>query len=493
MSLVPLKIPPGIYRNGTKYQSMGRWYDGSLIRFFQGSIMPVGGWVKATTDALTGIGRAIHTWLSNDGDRWAAIGTEQKLYAFNGGTLFDITPSGFTPGRSSSFAGFGYGFGPYGDGDYGDPPVVSGLIEAATWALDNWGQYLIACMSGDGRVYKWELNTAALAAQLTNAPVDNVGAFVTPQRAVVCYGAEGVPRRVKWSDHEDITEWTASATTTAGEVDVETKGKFVGHLKVSGGTLLGTTVDVHLMEFIGSPFIYSIRKVGDACGFLSRNAGVAIDRGAVWMGQNSFYVYDGSVRPLPSEVNDHVFTNLNRVQSAKVVAGHNALYNEVWWFYPSSDSEENDSYVVYNYRENHWNIGTLARTAWAEPGVFDKPLATSPDGEIFEHENGFKNDLTAIGAGRFLQAGAVEITPGNQVMRIRQILPDENTGGSVRMYVTTQFVPEGPETEHGPFQMQPYTGVRLTGRTVAPKLESVADDDWRVGVFRFDIAPGGRR
>jgi hypothetical protein len=491
--LVPLKVPPGIFRNGTNYQAAGRWYDGNLMRFFRGAIRPVGGWAKAADTMLTGKARGAHSWLGNDGNQWGAIGTNEKLYVYSGGSLYDVTPIGFTAGRQDSLAGPGYGYGEYGAGPYGIT-IATGSIEASTWSLDNYGQYLIACMSGDGNVYQWTLSTATPAAILTGAPTSNYGVFVTPERMVVCYGAEGVPRRVKWSDSTDTTIWTPSATNTAGSLDVESKGKFNAHLKVKGGTLLSTNADVHLMQYVGPPLIYGINKIGDSCGFIGHNAGVAVGAGAIWMGQNSFFTYDGSnVSVLPGDVDDYVFGRVNAVQSAKIICGHNPEWGEVWWFYPSGSSLENDSYVLYNYQEQHWNIGSIGRSSWISPGVFQFPLAAADDGYLYQHETGFDSDRSPITTGRFLQAGPVEITPGDRVLMLKQMIPDESTPGSVRVSFTTQFTPEGPSYSYGPYTIAPYTDVRMQGRQIATRLESVVDADWRLGLLRFDSAPGGRR
>lgn len=491
--LVPLTIPPGIFRNGTNYQAAGRWYDGDLVRFYRGAIMPEGGWLKAASSAVSGKARGIHTWLANDGDRWAAVGTHTGLYAFNGGSIYNITPVGFTAGREDSFDGLGYGYGFYGAGPYGVKPAVTSIIDAATWTLDNWGQYLVACMNEDGIIYTWELDPVTLPLALTNAPVDNQGVFVTPERAVVAYGAGGVPRRVKWADGNDYTIWTAASNNTAGEKDIESKGKLNGHVKVREGTLLSTGVDIHLFEFVGSPFIYGIRKVSDACGFLGKHAGVSVEGGAFWMGQNSFFFYDGTVKALPSDVGDYVFKDINRVQGAKVYAGHNPTFGEVKWFYPSANSTEVNRSVSFNYRENHWNIGSMTRTAWAETGVFNNPLAVGTDGYIYQHELGWTADGTPITTGRFLEAGPVEIDRGNKVLHINQLLPDENTVGQVQVRFGTKFTPLGTEYDLGPYSMAPYSDMRVTGRQIAPRIEGLADADWRVGTFRFEVKTGGRR
>src|SRR5262249_3994889 len=91
--LFPLAIPPGVYRNGTEYQSKGRYYDANLVRFYEGTIRPKGGWRRHSSSAVSGVGRAILAWKDNSTITWAAIGTDKKFYLMGrDGTLYDITP-----------------------------------------------------------------------------------------------------------------------------------------------------------------------------------------------------------------------------------------------------------------------------------------------------------------------------------------------------------------------------------------------------------------
>ena len=172
MPLVPLAIQPGVYRNGTEYQAKGRWYDTNLVRWREGKLEPVGGWTKYIDTQLTGIARGILTWRANDATRWLAVGTETNLYSAQGGTLHDITPADFTDGKVSSVPGYGYGAGVYGDANYGDARAASILIELTTWSMDNWGEYLVACSSTDGRVVEYRLGVTGGDDLVTNGTFD---------------------------------------------------------------------------------------------------------------------------------------------------------------------------------------------------------------------------------------------------------------------------------------------------------------------------------
>jgi len=494
MSLVPLKIPPGIYRNGTNYESAGRYYDGSLVRFFEGTIRPVGGWLRydQSQTALEGMARGIHSWRGLI-SRYFAIGTHSNLYAsYDGGEVRDITPAGFTVGREDSYAGQGYGLGLYNTGNYNDPPVATTSLDATAWSLDNWGDYLVACSTTDGKIYAWD-DSIPNAVVVSGAPTDTRLILVTPERHLVAMGTDSDPRLIKWSSQEDLNDWTATSTNTAGDLILQSQGRIVAAKKVRGQTLIVTDQDAHLMTYKGLPFIYGIERVGTGCGGVGLNAIAVIDSGAIWMGRNGFFTFDGSVRPLPSDVSDYVFSDINETEFTKVYAGHNSLYREVWFFYCSANSSEVDRYVAYNYIEGHWTIGELSRTCWSDAGVFPRPIAVGADGYIYEHENGWTAAGTEIGADRFLTSGPVEMAGGNAILYARQIIPDERSAGQVQLSFTTKFTPEGDEYTYGPYTLSPYTDVRLSGRQISMNIEGVADEDWRVGTIRMEGTTGGQR
>jgi hypothetical protein len=192
-------------------------------------------------------------------------------------------------------------------------------------------------------------------------------------------------------------------------------------------------------------------------------------------------------------VQDYVFSDLNKVQSAKIYAGANTAFGEVWWFYPSANSTENDRYVIYNYREGHWSKGQLSRTAWTGSGVFEYPLATGANGYLYDHEFGWTADGSPLLATRYALAGPTEIGNGDQIIHADQLLPDEKTQGQTTITFKTRFTPEGTEQTFGPYSLTPYTDVRFTGRQVSLQVNGNADADWRVGVIRVDGKPGGKR
>ena len=261
MALTALRIPPGVYRNGTEYQSAGRWFDANLVRWFEGTLRPIGGWRKRSSSQLTGSCRGLITWRDNSGDRWIAAGTHSKLYAMNeAGTLKDITPTGLTVGIADAATKTGYGYSTYGNFAYGvQRPDTGTVTPATTRSLDTWGEYLVACSDADGKLYEWQLgfSTPTLAAAITNAPTSCNAVMTTSERFVFALGAGGNPRKVQWCDQENNTTWTPAATNQAGDFELATVGSLKAGKRVRGVNLLFTDVDVHVGTYIGLPYVYS--------------------------------------------------------------------------------------------------------------------------------------------------------------------------------------------------------------------------------------------
>lgn len=492
MPLIPLNIPAGQYRNGTELMSQGRWRDANLVRWHEDALRPIGGWRQRGSVDLTNPARGMKAWIDNSDDRYVAMGTYDGLFVMDSGSaVYDITPAGFTDGRLDATAFVGYGASTYGSYAYGVARPDSGtILTATTWSLDNWGEYLVGCSSDDGRLVEWQLSTGTAAAVVANAPTSNIGIFVTEERFVVCLGAGGDRRKVQWSDQEDNTTWTAAATNQAGDILLQTNGTILQGVRTRGQSLIITTETAHTMTYQGPPFVYGFEQVGTACGGVSNLCAATVDQGVFWMGQNGFFAYNGgAVQQLNCDVADHVFRNFNRDQESKVVAVTNAQWGEIWWFYPSGDSTENDSYVVYDYLENIWATGTIDRTAGVDAGVFQKPMWMKSDGVLYEHEVGTDYDSSTP----FAETGPISIGNGDSVMKVTNLIPDEKTQGDVQAKFKTRFYPNGTETEYGPFTMSNPTSVRFQGRQVRMRVEGNAASDWRVGLMRIDAKAGGMR
>jgi hypothetical protein len=463
------------------------------VRWYENTLRPVLGWRTRSASAVTGSCRGMITWRDNSNSRFIGLGTHSKLFAMNeAGTLKDITPTSFTTGYASAQIAVGYGYGTYGNFAYGVArPDTGSIIPATTWSLDTWGEYLVACSNADGKIYEWQLGfaTPTLAAVVANAPVCNKAILVTAERILFALGAGGNPRKVQWCDQEDNTVWTPLSTNQAGDYELTTPGSLMAGKRVKGVNLLFTDVDVHTANYIGAPFIYGFEKAASGCGLISAQSVAAIDTAAIWMSSNGFWIYDGYVKPLPCDVSDYIFTNINYGQKSKVYAVHNSEFGEIWWFYPSSGSNENDSYVTYNYRENHWSIGLLDRTAGVDAGVFTYPLMVDPDGLVYEHEVGFNYD----GGTLFAESGPVQIGNGDNIMKVREVVPDEQSLGEAVVSFKTRLYPTGTQSTFGPFSAANPTSVRFSGRQVNMRVTGAVLADWRVGIFRLDAVAGGKR
>ena len=499
MSLIPIALPPGMLQSGTTYQAQGRWLRGNLVRWQMDggvwALQPVGGWVERLTGGvLSGKCRCIWPWVDNDTVRWAAYGTHTKLYVATASdlTAHDITPSGFTSGSADGSAVGGYGAGDYGEGAYGTPRLeVADVQPASMWSLDNFGAVLVGVMAEDSVVYSWDpaSGTGTLAAAVSGAP-SGTALVVTEERFLFVLGAGGDNRKVQWCDQEALTTWTPSAINQAGDLTLVTPGKLMCGRRIRGGTLIWTDQDVHLATYIGQPLIYSFQRVGESCGVISRGAAIAVDSRAYWMGASRFYLFDGVTRPMPCDVIDGVFGDLNLTQKSKVVAYHDPQSSEIWWLYPSGASTENDRAAVYNYLGDFWQVhNDFSRTAAAARGVFSNPIMADADGAVYDHETGYAYD----GDTPYAESGPIEAGDGERLTKVRELVPDERTQGDVVVTLYGADSPNASETTFGPYTMSDFVNVRACARQFRVKVTGDASTGWRWGKPRFEAVSGRRR
>lgn len=560
--LLPISPPAGLFQNGTRYQAKGRWYQANLVRFFSGTLQPVGGWQKLTLDggttmsALTGLPRASIGWRLTDESPVMAFFTLSKLYCMLGGAITDITPSGFTAGVADSTAQTGNASGNFGDGNYGiglygSGPLTGTPIECDVSTVDVFGTYLVALSTSDHILYVWDGNPSDVAVVATASiptyaggttynqgdqvvsssiyyqslvssntgntpatsptfwavipapgdPPKGIAVFCTPERFVVVLGAEDRNpdgsltgnlngRLVAWASQETYTDWTPSALNTAGDFPITTQGRLVAGKPVRGYSLIWSDCDVWTMTATGDQFVYAFAKVGDKCGLVAPNAAVVVDGNAYWMGTENFFSYNGFVQTLPCDVRDKVFENFNGVQQRKVHGYSVSQFGEIWWFYPSANSQECDSYVVYNYRENHWTTGTLSRLTGFDSGAIGTPVALGLDKYAYAHETGTLHP----GAGLiFIESGPLEIGDGDRLMAVERMLPDEKNLGDTQTYVYTAINPTDTEQEFGPFSNLAPTGLRFKGRQIRLRYEQVNEVAWRIGTMRVAAHPSSGR
>jgi len=425
----------------------------------------------------------------------------------------------------------------FGEDEY--TASTSLVTTANLWTFDMWGEFLIACSDSDGRIWYWNpsatdpLNTKAALVNTTYAPTSNTCILVSKERHLIAFGADGNPKRIEWCTSENYAlatsstdnAWTAAATNDAGSFEIDTTGKIRSATKVGNVILVNTNVDCHEMKYVGPPYIYSRRRIATSCGIVSRQAVASVAGFAVWMSYNgNFFMYDGSVRPLPCDVSKYIADDINVVQDDLFYAVPNSLNNEIWWFYVSSAGADIDRYVIWNYAENWWSIGQLERTAFTDVGVFEKPLGIALNGHIFEHERkrsgsvireagvGEPTNTNQLSEGdrtlsfglssassnemTFAETGVFEVGIGERFANVKTILTDTTSGSnalSLKAYSALNSDSDETLSSAYPVGTDGYTHLRETGRQLRLKIQAPFDQDFEISALRAQVSPGGRR
>ena len=474
------------------------------------------------------------------------IGTELITYTGNdnSGNLSGLTrgASGTTAASHSSGATVtdASNFFAWNAAASGDIVTAPGL-----WSLDNLGNKLIATING-GESFEWDSNPIGAnntrATIITGAPTASAFSLVsTPDRHLIFFGTETTigtkstqdPMFIRFSSQEDINTYTPSATNTAGTQRLADGSKLVGAIRGRDAIYIWTDTALFIMRFVGPPFTFSFQQVGTNCGLIGQNAAVEVDGTAYWMSENGFFRYAGKLESLPCLVEDHVFDDINTTPKQHINAGLNNLFGEVIWFYPNSGSGVVNRMVAYNYLDSSnerpvWTTGTLARTAWEDSAVFGKPHATEYDSSAetadtdvnyvhgntdgastyYEHETGLNQvklgQTTAITAN--IESGSFDIGQqglqgdGEFMMKIRRVIPDFlSQTGNARVTLNLRDFPNDTAASStlGPFTISSSTqkiDTRARAREISLKVENTGTSQfWKLGTFRIDYQPDGRR
>jgi len=473
------------------------------------------------------------------------VGSELITYTGNsGGTLSGLTRGalGTTAATHSSGATVtdASNFFAWNAAASGDVVTAPGL-----WSLDNLGNKLVATING-GESFEWDSNPTGAnntrATIITGAPTASAFSLVsTPDRHLIFFGTETTigtkstqdPMFIRFSSQEDINTYTPSATNTAGTQRLADGSKIVGAIRGRDAIYIWTDSALFIMRFVGPPFTFSFQQVGTNCGLIGQNAAVEVDGTAYWMSENGFFRYTGKLESLPCLVEDHVYDDINTIPKQHINAGLNNLFGEVMWFYPSSGSGTVNRMVAYNYLDSSnerpvWTSGTLARSAWQDSAVFGKPHATEYDSTAetadsdvnyvhgnsdgattyYEHETGLNQvklgQTTAITSN--IQSGNFDIGSqglqgdGEFMMKIRRIIPDFlSQTGDARVTLNLRDFPNDTlaSSTLGPFTITSGTqkiDTRARAREISLKVENTSTSQfWKLGTFRIDYQPDGRR
>jgi hypothetical protein len=462
-------------------------------------------------------------------------------------------------GPAAQSYGYGWGIDTWGAGNWGEAASASNVsLEPGLWSLDNFGEVLIATVA-NGKTFTWNAGAASATSNRAstatsgfatgNNPTASRLTLVSPTTRHLChFGTETTigssstqdDMFIRFSDQEDINDYTATSINSAGDFRLQDGTKIMGALKAKESILVWTDNALYTMKFVGAPFTFGFEQVGTNCGLIGKNAAVEIDGVAFWMSPNGFFMFDGTVKSLPCSVEDFVYDSADTTKGQQVIAGLNNLFTEVVWYYPSTNSDYNDKYVVFNYGETMkggvWYIGTEARTSWIDGVVYPKPFGTKFDinstgtfpavvgqtglGQttLFEHEvgtdqvnpNGTTTTVTSFvksydfdlqQRARSAQGQATGPSIAGEVfLAMRRFVPDFKTlQGNAKVTLAVKRYPQQSETATSlsPFTITSSTDkkdTRARGRFVNVKIENdSASESWRFGTFKIDIQPDGRR
>ena len=465
-----------------------------------------------------------------------------------------VSGSGYTvsaeiePGNPTSIVGYGWGTGTWGRNAWGLGSTSPVNLPQADWWLDNFDNDLVLNLR-DGAPYYWErgaidnptiaLDTHAISLQdyatsqgysAAAVPVKVMQLLVSQQdKHLLAFGAvpfgstselDFDPLLIRWASQNSPGDWTPSQTNTAGDLRISRGSKIVRALPVRQEVLVWTDSSLYTLQFFGTTDVFGLQEYADNISIASPRAVASAASITYWMGQDKFYAYTGRVETLPCTLRNHVFKNLNFQQADQIICGTNEQWNEVWWFYPTANSDYNNAYVVYNHLERVWYYGTIDRTAWldtslrAYPQAANTPITVNGNdvitgpGHIYSHENGLDDDTLPMDS--YIQSSDFDLDDGDQFMLTRRILPDVGFEGSTaatpevtltmrpRNFPGSTFSADAADTQRvietsvGAYTDQVF--VRARARQMALKVRSEnLGVQWQLGAPRLDARPDGRR
>jgi hypothetical protein len=477
----------------------------------------------------------------SSGTNFVQIGSEEISYTgITGSTLTGVTRGV----RNTTAASHSNGATVTNSSDYvawGEAASGDLVIDPGLWSIDNFGDKVIALIH-NAQAFEWNSNAANAAATratiISGAPTASRTMLVsTPDRHLVFFGTEttiGDPTTqddmfIRFSDQEDINTYTPTAVNTAGTQRLADGSRIVGAVRGRDAIYVWTDTSLFTMRFIGPPFTFGFAQVGTNCGLIGQNAAIEVDGAAYWLSDNGFFKYSGNLETMICLVEDYVFDDINTTASQLINVGLNNLFSEITWFYPTNSSEVVNRSVTYNYMESTsqrpiWTTGSLARTTWVDSAVFGLPHGTSYNATgtsydvvgntegattYYQHETGtdqVKSAATTTIAAN-IESGDFDISPqqglegdGDYIMKIRRFIPDFlSQTGNTQVTLNLKDYPNSTQASSplGPFTIDSTTtkvDTRARARLVSLKIANTGTaQDWKLGSFRLDIQPDGRR
>jgi hypothetical protein len=422
--------------------------------------------------------------------------------------------------------GFGWSTGTWNLSTWSTPRSTSNVtLDLRQWSMNNWGEDLIITPR-DGATYLFDTSNGLSdnpATIIANAPTASTLSIVsTETRHLILMGTETTigdtstqdKMFIRFSDQENFNSFIANTTNSAGSQRIAGGSEIRCAKPAKGTILIWSDTAMHSMSFIGPPFIFGFRQLGNDCGAVGLNSAIVVDDVAYWMSDGQFFRYAGAVQEIPCSVLNYVFDDINKTQYAQVYAGQTSDFSEIVWYYCSSNSDQIDRYVIYNYLENSWYFGNLARSTYQDNGVELNPLATEyfPNSTantyvtingltqgrslIYRHEEGVDADGSALSA--FIQSGDGDIADGETFSFINKVIPDfQNMEGNAIITLKTRDYPNDSRTSGEAITVNNSTrfyNTRTRGRQSSLRIENTGiGDNWRFGTIRINIRPDGKR
>jgi len=505
----------------TVTDSNGGYQNGDYVTFSNATAvggLTLNGEFVVSLSVTTAANSYTITAASNASSSATGGGTVSAAYQINVGNPFAVPIEGW--GASS------WGSGAWNVGE-------SSTTEIRFFSQSNFGEDLIFGNNG-GSIFYWDATgsvttRAVLLSTLSGASdvpaIQNLILVSDISRFVFCFGTNPIgsntidPTLLRWSDQEDATNWTPSATNQAGSLRLSRGTKIVAASQARQEVLVWTDSSLYSLQYVGAPAVWAATLVGENISISSQNAVAYANGVAYWMGKDKFYMYDGRTQPLKCDVRKYIFNDFNTAQYSQVFSGTNESFHEVWWFYCSDGETNIDKYVIYNYLDKIWYYGTLARTAWLDSGLRDSPLAATYTLNLVDHENGVDDNQTTSTAAiaAFIESSDFDIGDGDRFSLVNRVVPDVSFDGSTATNpaatltlhalassgsgrnspVSEGGVNNATVTRTATSPVEVFTdliNIRVRGRQLSMKFSSSATGvTWQLGTPRLDIRPDGRR